>query len=888
MELKIETPASPHAPSQAALALFDTLVELDSDECLKRLRAIALDDSSLAQAVEAMLRADAASTGVLDRGLEALIAGEVEQDATAKAPPLLQAGDFQLLRQLGHGGMGEVWLAERRSGAFVQQVAVKLLKRGMDSDALVARFTQERRILAELAHPGIARFVDGGVAADGRLFYAMGYIDGVALTDYAEQQALGARERVRLLIEVCDAVAYAQARLIVHRDLKPTNILVDPSGHPHVLDFGIAKLLGDKAPDDSMTRTGSYVLSASYAAPEQILGESISTATDVYSLGVILFELLTGQLPHARQGLAFAALADSVRDHKPKAPSEVLRRGDTTTLGLGTARILREINADLDTVVLTALQSDATRRYVTAAAFGNDLRCWLEARPIAARADSRSYRFRKFVVRNRYAVGSATGVFLALLLGLAAALWQATVARQHSVLANEQKRAAEEAYRQSELVNQFFASRISEAMATQQAAGSALTVKDWVLGSFPRLETLLANAPGGRARLRRELAASLRELGDLKVAAEQGRIALEESRAVYGDGRETAAAAFQLATTLVAMGEFEPADRLLDETLRLLDQVPADDMDRQNRINARAKALQIAQVRGDLTRAMALAQQNIVDRAALHGADSAELAVDYNVLSSLELRVGHLAEAERSLQRAAELQAKDPNEQPARIAFIDQGLCVLRLLQGDAAAAEELCRRAVAQYEKVVGINHPNALGMRSILTRALINRGDTARARAEIDAILPLLRAKPTPMLADALMQAARIAAAQRHWREVSTLAQLSLTRLSEQGISKGTEVERAQALRLLGEHAIRPSDLSLAKLRDHIEPLLARNQAGDLGLNKANLAWCLYQGLLLSGQEAAAQAIAARAVQLMQPNMSASAAAQQWKRWEQGEIEP
>ncbi len=405
-----------------ALSEFDDLIELADTARAARLAQLQLSDPELAADLIKLLRADADPSGVLDRGVEAIAEGVVGVDAVPTAVAETHVGAFTLVRPIGRGGMGEVWLAERREGAFVQQVALKLLKRGMDSDALIARFVRERRILAELSHPHIARFIDGGVSDDGRLYYAMDYIDGVDLLMHAQQRRLDVRDRVRLLVDVCDAVAHAQSRLVVHRDLKPSNILVDLNGQPRVLDFGIAKLLGDSASGEALTISGTFLMSPQYAAPEQIVGEPISTSTDVYALGIILFELLTGERPHLRPSQSLQAMALQVRTEQAVAPSTLLRRGVSGVRGADTARARRDISGDLDTIVLTALQREPVRRYAGAAALADDLRRWLSARPIAAQPDSGGYRLRLFVARNQLAVGSAVAVFLALLAGLGMAV----------------------------------------------------------------------------------------------------------------------------------------------------------------------------------------------------------------------------------------------------------------------------------------------------------------------------------------------------------------------------------------------------------------------------------------------------------------------------------
>jgi len=492
-----------------ALELFDTLVELSRPEREPQLLALAQSDPELALEVQRLLAADAAESGLLDHGVQDVaktVLSELYVDASATGA--LHAGtvigSFTLLRPLGQGGMGEVWLAKRRlaqaEGDFVQQVALKLLKRGMDSEALVRRFVQERRILAELNHPHIARFVDGGISADGRLYYAMEFVEGVSMLEYARQHKLGVRACVQLMREVCDAVAHAQAHLVVHRDLKPSNILVDENAQPRVLDFGIAKLLDSTEPNQ--TATEMRAMTPAYAAPEQIIGEPISTATDVYALGVILYELLTGTLPHQRSG-TLASLAHTVRQESIERPSAALRRAAQTHSGqaggqttqLDHARAAREIAGDLDTIVLMALRQEPARRYANAAAFGSDLRAWLGGMPVAAQIDTRGYRVRTFVRRNRGVVGGASAVFLALIAGLSVALWQAGVAREQAAQARAQTAIAQEASTRTQRVKDFMMQIFVSADPMRNAAAKPATLAEAFDAALKRIDTDLKDDP---------------------------------------------------------------------------------------------------------------------------------------------------------------------------------------------------------------------------------------------------------------------------------------------------------------------------------------------------------------------------------------------------------
>ncbi|MGA9422066.1 MAG: serine/threonine-protein kinase, partial [Rhodanobacteraceae bacterium] len=427
--------------------LFDELVELAPGERTRRIEAVARIDATLAEELRSLLSADDDATDMLDGDARALLSGVVIADTDA-LPGDGRVGAWRLLSQIGQGGMGVVYLGERTDGAYEQRVAIKLLKRGMDTHAILRRFLQERRILARLNHPHIVSLLDGGMSADGRPFYVMEHVDGQAITDYAKQHKLDVRARVALLALVAEAVAYAHTQLVVHRDLKPSNVVVDVNGAPRVLDFGIAKLI-EESGEQTRTRTGMRVLSPAYAAPEQILGEPIGTATDVYALGLMLCELLVGELPQRRRVTTFEQLArdvSTVVTERASALAARLSSAEVVALYGAEAdarRLARSIGGDIDVIIATALKREPERRYATAAAFAEDLRRWLDGRPINARADSTTYRLAKFVRRHQVGVAASLLIALSLVAGLGAALYQTNAARQQAALAQRQAERAE-------------------------------------------------------------------------------------------------------------------------------------------------------------------------------------------------------------------------------------------------------------------------------------------------------------------------------------------------------------------------------------------------------------------------------------------------------------
>ncbi len=419
---------------KAARRLFEELVELSEPERVDRIAELA--DPEVAARVERLLAADRVPESALGDPLRAAAGWLAEDDRAAGLVTDRRGeriGAWRILEPLGRGGMGEVFLAERADGAFERQVALKLLKRGLDSDEIVARFLGERRILARLDHPGIAQLVDGGLAPDGRPFFALELVSGRPITAWCAEHEVALEGRLRLLLEVVAAVDFAHRNLVVHRDLKPSNVLVTETGQVKLLDFGIAKLLGDE--EEDATRTGARLLTPRYAAPEQLAGEPVTTATDVHALGLLLWELVTGE--PARRGSSGGGLpsaADLERETRTPPSAQVLAGAVPGRAPLEDAsprarrRLARRLAGDLDKVVLKAMRREPERRYPSAAAFGEDLVRFLEDRPVAARGGAFAYRAGKFARRHRAAVVAATLVAVSLAVGVAATWRQARIA----------------------------------------------------------------------------------------------------------------------------------------------------------------------------------------------------------------------------------------------------------------------------------------------------------------------------------------------------------------------------------------------------------------------------------------------------------------------------
>jgi serine/threonine protein kinase len=390
--------------------LFDRGVPLDHDARLRMLLAECGDDALLTDQVLSMLRAHDGATD-FERQVEEAIGGTLEAPDFAAGQMI---GRFRIVRLLDRGGMGAVYLAERADDQYQQQVALKVVTRNLLHGDLSQRFRAERQILARLNHPNIARLLDGGHTPDGTPYIVMEYIEGLRIDHYCEQNRLSTQARLRLIQQVCAAIHYAHQHLIVHRDLKPANILVTKDGVPKLLDFGIAKLLDPQQAADfaPITRFRDRVLTPEHASPEQLRGERVGTVSDVYSLGVLMYELLTGRHPYKLANRSLYEIERAICEQLHVSPSAGVQTGARETGSSRLRALARELAGDLDNIVLKAMQHQPERRYASAAALAQDIQNYIERRPVHARPDTLIYRSRQFIRRNTVAVISVACVLL--------------------------------------------------------------------------------------------------------------------------------------------------------------------------------------------------------------------------------------------------------------------------------------------------------------------------------------------------------------------------------------------------------------------------------------------------------------------------------------------
>lgn len=393
--------------------LFHRALEMTQVERDAFLATVCGDDTALREEVASLIAADPGNVAFLENPVGDLL-GE-DRDLSQAGEVI---GQYRLLRELGRGGHGAVYLAEQIGGEIRREVAVKLLKRGMDTDEIIRRFRSERQILAGLKHPFIPHLYEAASTEDGRPYFVMEYVEGIPIHDYCQAEKLSIDQRLELFRNVCAAVQYAHQHFVVHRDLKPSNVLVTPAGEPKLLDFGIAKVL---SPDGSAVFTtgipGLKALTPAYASPEQLLGESITTATDVYSLGVMLYELLVGARPYQLTGLPSEEVRRLVCDQMPPPPSASVERvksevATAVSWGDNSKRWKQRLRGDLDTIVMMALRKEPERRYATVEQFSEDLDRFLRGLPVRAQRDTLPYRIGKFLRRNKLVLAAVAMFFI--------------------------------------------------------------------------------------------------------------------------------------------------------------------------------------------------------------------------------------------------------------------------------------------------------------------------------------------------------------------------------------------------------------------------------------------------------------------------------------------
>ena len=825
------------------------------------LHSIGTQDPALAAQVASLLQEhnDLAKAGFLEGSLKlptsvAGLAGQV-------------VGPYTLISLLGQGGMGSVWLGERTDGRFERRVAVKFLNVALLGQGGEERFKREGRILGRLSHPHIAELVDAGVSTSGPPFLVLEHVEGDHIDCYCDQQRLGVEARLRLFLDVADAVAHAHTNLIVHRDLKPSNVLVSDDGQVKLLDFGIAKLLEGDGQDGEatlLTVQGGRAMTPEYAAPEQVTGAPVTTATDVYALGVLLYVLLTGQHPAGRGPRSPAELVKAIVDTEPKRLSDIVtssQADEETTTGNATRRtttpdkLSRLLRGDLDTIVGKALKKNPQERYFSVTALADDLARYLKHEPISARPDTFAYRAAKFVRRNRTAVVLATLAVIGTAAGIVGAVVQARTARTQRDFAYRQ-------LQNSEAVNDLNSFLLSDAAPS----GKPFTVNELLERARQIVE-----AQHGNDASRVQLLISIGEQYNTQDENGKARLVLEEayriSRALT-DRSTRAPASCALGHAVSLSDDTQRAEALIEEGLHELPGEPEYSLDRVScllhgsavarntgdarkgieRVQEAQRALQQAPFNpemrklrvfmdlaeayreaAELPQAIAAFEQASVELTAL-GRDHTETAGTlFNNWGLAVKQMGRPLEAEKLLRRAIDISRADQSEQGVSPMLLNNYAAILEdLARFDEAAgyAERAYARAQKAGDEVV-INQ--SLLLRSRLYRA---QHDVQRAEATLDEVEPRLRKALPP----------------GHYAFAAVIADRAMLEL-ERG-------DTAKALQLVDQS---------------IDALQATINAGKAGVNVLPL-YYQRRGLieLQAGRPDAAVADMTKALELFQADMS------------------
>jgi serine/threonine-protein kinase len=653
-------------------------------------------------------------------------------------------GAYRLLSLIGQGGMGSVWLAERCDGRYEGRAAVKLLNVALVGRTFEERFQREGSFLAKVTHAHIARLIDAGVSHRGQPYLVLEHVAGRAIDRYCDDRGLGIDERIRLFLDVLEAVAHAHANLIVHRDIKPANVLVSDAGDVKLLDFGIAKLLdadghkdADKAGRSALTQAGAAPLTPQFAAPEQVADGQVTTATDIYALGVLLYLLLSGRHPVGAAVRSPLTLMRAIVEVDPPRMSEAVistdsqeePSDDAARRGTTTSRLQRVLRGDLDTIVAKALKKDPAERYVSVSAFADDLRRYLRQEPISARADSPWYRATRFVRRHNRGVAAAIVVLLVVAGLTAFYTWR---------LAAERDRAQREAAK---------AARVSEALSgllrgadpiANPATPDGFTVTNLLDAATDRVQNELADQPDAQAEIFTIIGRMYRRIGMYDKAQQLLERALVSGRAAFGAEHASVAQTLNDLGALAAeKGDDKNAAASFESALAIRRRI--DGPESTSVADSLAELGRMYQDQGQNARAEPLHREALAIRSKLLGPESGEAAVSLSDLASVLRLNGDLDGAESLLRQSLEINSRTRGNTHAMTATTMHDFGLTLGAKGDRAAAETLFRQAIDIHRKALGEQHPLVAVSLNSLSRVLRNEGRYDEAAASLESALKI-----------------------------------------------------------------------------------------------------------------------------------------------------
>ncbi len=730
-------------------ALFEAALEQSPSERHAWLRDACGDDSALLTEVQSLIDADESAASVLDGIAMDTVNDEIKEDFVGR-----EVGQFQIVRRIGSGGMGDVYLANR-TGDFDQQVALKVLRPGLDTTNVLQRFRSERQILARLNHPNIARLIDGGRTPDGIPYFAMEFVDGQPIDTFCDSRKLSVTARIELFGKVCEAVQYAHQNLVVHRDLKPSNILVTNTGVVKLLDFGIAKILDEADENPLLTATGQRLMTPAYASPEQVAGKPVTTATDVYALGVVLYELLTGRRPFDTRR-PVQELHQLIMSGDPEKPSTAISqaipgKGDTAAVNprlvsearsTPTERLRRLLAGDLDNICLKALRKEPERRYASADQFATDLRRHLDGLTVIARPDTVGYRARKFVRRHRAAV-AATVTTVAAVTALTA-FFVDSLAAQRDVARAESRKAEEVS---DFLVDLFYV------VDPEESRGREVSARELVDTAAVRIQTELATEPEVRATMMRVLGEAYYGLGLDNKAKSLYEQALVEQHLLYdGPNAEQATTELTLGLVYQDAGDSDTADSLYARSYETRLQLfgPAH----QDVIESLSVLAYLKETVGDFDAADSLHRLVLAGNEALYEPDHPRVTESMVKLGGLLRQIDRADDAEPLLRDALQRQRRHYGDDHLEIASTMRHLGGILRHRGEYAEAESLYAQMLDIRTRMLGPRHVEVAHALNSLSILYSEKGDLQRAEEASSQFLDILREHyggPHPSLAAA-----------------------------------------------------------------------------------------------------------------------------------------
>jgi len=654
---------------------------------------------------------------------------EVARQQTGDSLPAgMRVGAYQLLGVLGEGGMGKVYLATRADELYKQEVAIKLMRHGSGpSRSMLLRFSSERQILANLNHPNIARLLDGGITADAMPYLVMEYVNGIPIDEYCRQNRLSIRDRLQLFRTVCTAVEYAHKNLVVHRDLKPGNILVTSEGVPKLLDFGIAKLLDPQAGELALTRPTERIMTPEYASPEQVRGTAVTTSTDVYALGVLLYELLAGRRPFQLDTKSPLEAMQIICEQDPEPPSRIITKDSQQAA----PDAQRRLAGDLDNIVMMAMRKEPSRRYVSVAALSADVQAHLEGYPVHARTDTWSYRGGKFVRRHRVAVALAAAMAVALVAFSLGMAWLARRATQARVVAEQQRFTAQ---REAEFLTSIF-----QAATPEEARGQTITARDLLDRGVKRIDNELAAEPETQATMLESIGNAYYRLGDYDQAQPLLERASVLRARIGGTGNLSyATAALYLGTIYRLQGAYGRAEPLLRQAVAIREKILGPEaVPLIETLDALGECLYLegrdAESESLLRRALALDQKQKVGR----------VSATRDYLALVLERRGDYPEALQLLREAVEIDRRDGGQDSPNAAISLHNLAGALIDTGDLTNAEVTERQAVAIRRHNSGSEHPELAYPLNNLGWILLAKGDWRQAEPVLHEALEIRRKK-------------------------------------------------------------------------------------------------------------------------------------------------